>query len=338
MRPVAGWRRAFAAPLTWLGAWVLLLVASPAAADEDWSEPQAGPQTSGTATTTDRESSDEAGGDEDDREDDQESDGEDEDRETDGEATTNAGSETTTEVDSEEDDVPSAKVGGGENKPDKTWALTVEGFTEIPFQIGLAGVIETAGPFRVRGGFGYLPSPFVRTANDVLVGMSGGYSQEDADLVESIVGDTMMWQVGGGLITGRNRGFYVNGGYSLVTFGGTATGSDILAATSDTQIPQRVRDEYGTFDLEIDSTLHQFDAELGVVWKLGGHIQLRTGLGWSFTFASSANVEASVDSANQQVQQGIDSLEQSAESYLNQTFRSYVHPPYLSLGFGFSLH
>lgn len=338
MRSGDRWRRVVGASLFCLGVSVASLVASPAAAEEVGSEPQS----SGSAAETEEESKGDSEGDErsvekDESEDEADDEG-DERPSTSAETETSEEREASTTLDEEEEEPPSAELDGGSQQPEKTWALTVEGFTEIPFQVGLAGVIETASPFRVRGGFGYLPGPYVRAVNDVLVGMSGGYSQQDADLVESVVKDTMMWQIGGGLITGRNRGFYVNGGYSLVTFGGTATGSDILAAAAGAEIPQRVRDEYGTFDLEIDTTLHQVDAELGVVWKLGGHIQLRTGLGWSFTFASSANIEASVNANDQRVQQGIDALEQTAESYLNQTYRSYLHPPYLSLGFGFSLH
>ena len=256
--------------------------------------------------------------------------------------------EEVTEVEPPETDekVEDGKDGPGETDEGDTsengsnesrWALTASGFTEVPLQIGGELQIDPPGHLRLRGGIGYLPSTYMTVANELLVGAFDEYTDEDAALVESTVGNSLLWQAGIGFVTGDNEGFYMTAGYAAATFAGTAASGELLESSTDQEIPDRVKNRYPNREFDIGSTLHQLDLEMGVEWKFN-HLSLRSGLGWSFTFASTADVEAQFGDDRARIQEQLDEIEREAEKDLNETYRSYVHPPYLSVGLGFAFH
>lgn len=236
------------------------------------------------------------------------------------------------------DDAPSeGSATDGEVPTGDGWAVTAGAFTEAPLQLGAELYIDAPGPLRLRGGIGYLPSGYMQAANAILVGAFDEYSEDDAALVESTIGNSLLWQVGGGFVTGDNQGFYLLAGYTAATFAGTAASGDLVERATDREIPDRVKNRYGDREFDVDSTLHQLDLELGVEWKFD-HLSLRSGIGWSWTFASSATVRAKFGEDDERVRQALDEIENEAESHLNDTYRSYIHPPYLTVGMGFSFH
>ena len=252
---------------------------------------------------------------------------------------TDGGEEETAEVEPpKEADEPSDE--GETPEPGQSssqWALTASGFTEVPLQLGGELQIDAPGHLRLRGGIGYLPSSYMTVANELLVGAFDEYTEEDAALVESTVGNSLLWQAGIGFVTGDNEGFYMTAGYAAATFGGTAASGALVESSTDQEIPDRVKNRYPNREFDIGSTLHQLDLEFGVEWKFN-HLSLRSGLGWSFTFASTADVEAQFGDDRARIQEQLDEIERQAEKDLNETYRSYVHPPYLSVGLGFAFH
>lgn len=220
---------------------------------------------------------------------------------------------------------------------EKKWAVTAEVFTEIPFQLGGAAIVDTPAPVQLRGGIGYLPGPYMRTANDFLVGAFDGYGREDAKLVESTVKNSLLWQLGAGIVSGDNQGVYFAVGYTAATFGGTAASATLIEQATGEELPDRVKEREDSLDFDVRASLHQLDLELGLLWKFS-HVSLRTGLGWSWTFASVANVDAQFDGDDERVDEVLEEIERRAEAHLDDTYRSYVHPPYLSIGIGFAAY
>ncbi|MFB6351862.1 MAG: hypothetical protein ABEN55_12605, partial [Bradymonadaceae bacterium] len=206
---------------------------------------------------------------------------------------------------------------------------------DVPLQLGGELYVDATGPLRVRGGIGYLPGAYMRAANEILVGAFPRYTEDDADLVDSTVGNSLLWQIAAGFVTGDNEGIYVTAGYTAATFAGAVASGELIARATDRDIPDRLKNRYGDREFDIDSTLHQADIEIGVEWKFN-HLSLRSGIGWAWTFASSATVRAKFGDDNQKAQETLDKIESEAESHLNNTYRSYVHPPYLSVGMGFA--
>lgn len=240
-----------------------------------------------------------------------------------------------TEPEGAEPEVPEST--GAPIESEKKWAVTAEAFTEIPFQLGGAAIVDTPAPVQLRGGIGYLPGPYMRTANDFLVGAFDGYSREDAKLVESTVKDSLLWQLGVGIVSGDNQGVYFAVGYTAATFGGTAASATLIEQATGEELPDRVKEREDSLDFDVRASLHQLDLEFGLLWKFS-HVSLRTGLGWSWSFASAANVDAQFDGDAERVEEVLEAIERRAEAHLDDTYRSYVHPPYLSIGVGFAAY
>lgn len=233
------------------------------------------------------------------------------------------------EVETDSEELPSEKKARGPGK----WAVTLAGFTDIPLQVGAVAQIDPPGALRLRGGIGYLPGGYVKAANGILVGAFKGYTEEDAELVESTVTDSLLWQVSAGLVTGQNQGFYLQGGYAVATFAGTAASGDLIEQSSGREIPARAKNRYDSRDFDVGSTLHQADVEMGFEAKFS-QFSFQIGLGWAFTIASSATVEAQFGDDVPVLRDALDEVERDAEKDLKETYRKYVHPPYLSVGFG----
>ena len=64
-------------------------------------------------------------------------------------------------------------------------------------------------------------------------------------------------------------------------------------------------------------------------------VTLRVSVGWSYTFHSSASLQADQTDRRAQTQDSLKRLELAGESYLVDTFDRYVHPPTISLALGY---
>ncbi len=211
-------------------------------------------------------------------------------------------------------------------------SFRAEGVANVPVQIGAGGVLELPMGFRAGGSIGYLPLSFVGVANDVLVPMTDKYSEQDAELVEQSVGSSMAWRLYGGW-SPPLLGLYIHGGYSMTTFGGSAPSAALLGGVLDNDVPNRREGRSGPRTFQASSTLHQMTLGVGWDWRLGP-VAIRTGVGWSYTFASSANLEANFGAERPELQEAIDSIEKDGEAYLENTYNTYLHPPWVTVAVG----
>jgi len=236
-----------------------------------------------------------------------------------------------------EGDAPDRPAINGEIPTGGGWAVTAAGFTELPLQLGAELTVDAPGPLRLRGGLGYLPNGYMQVANQMLVGAFDNYTEADAALVESTIGNSLLWQLGGGFVTGDNQGFFLLAGYTAATFAGTAASGDLIERSTEREIPQRIKNRYADREFQISSTLHQVDLEIGVEWKFD-HLSLRSGIGWSWTFAANTTVDAQFGQDDDRTRQTLDEIESDVETHLDDTYRRHIHPPYLSAGVGVSFY
>jgi hypothetical protein len=209
----------------------------------------------------------------------------------------------------------------------------VEGVANVPIQLGVGGVLELPAGIRAGGSIGYLPTSFVGVANDIIVPMTDKYSEEDAGLVEQTVGDSLAWRLYGGW-SPPLLGLYFHGGYSMTTFGGSAPSAALLGSITNNDFPEgRGGRSPSSGSFEASSTLHQLFIGVGWDFKLGP-IALRLGAGWSYTFASSANLEANFEPRREPVQRVVDEIEKDGEEYLQKTYNKYLHPPWATVAVG----
>ena len=87
--------------------------------------------------------------------------------------------------------------------------------------------------------------------------------------------------------------------------------------------------------VELSSTLHMLDAELGWEWWLGSEVSLRLGLGWAYTVSASAELDVSIEPSNAQEEEVVGLIEQEGSRQLGELYTSFFHPPSLNVALGF---
>ena len=216
--------------------------------------------------------------------------------------------------------------------------------TDLPLQIGLNALVEFDQQWRLSTSLGYMPQGYVALTNKVVMMIPYTYEEPTAELIEDTIQNSLVWRVMAGW-SPKSYGFYTHVGYALATLGGGAstvaliegiTGQEIETSNMNEQYNEN-REKIG---INAASNLHMFSLELGWEWKLSEltkdrWLTLRTALGWSYTFSSSALLSADTDDRRPIVQGAFDRLEAAGEKYLVDTFDTYVHPPTLSLAIGY---
>ena len=216
--------------------------------------------------------------------------------------------------------------------------------TDLPLQIGLNALVEFDQQWRLSTSLGYMPQGYVALTNKVVMMIPYTYEEPTAELIEDTIQNSLVWRVMAGW-SPKSYGFYTHVGYALATLGGGAstvaliegiTGQEIETSNMNGQYNEN-REKIG---INAASNLHMLSLELGWEWKLSEltkdrWLTLRTALGWSYTFSSSALLRADTDDRGPIVQGAFDRLEAAGEKYLVDTFDTYVHPPTLSLAIGY---
>lgn len=204
--------------------------------------------------------------------------------------------------------------------------------TDVPLLIG--GGLQFEFPGRIRGSVsvGSLPLGYIRAGNWVSTGMFEEYNDNQATLVEDSVQSSLVWRFHGGMRPMKDLGLYIDGGYTLATLGGRSTSGETIDELVEADIPMSVQE---SFDVDATSTLHMLDLEVGWEFFRETLWNVRAGIGWSFTVAAEASLESRYEGQGEQEQAAIDALERQGEDHLVESYKKYVHPPYLTLSVGF---
>ncbi len=211
----------------------------------------------------------------------------------------------------------------------KPWHLDFTAGTQFP--IDIAGRVTVEGPLRLQlsTSLGAMPGAYVDAINAVLVGFQV-YSQADANLIAAAIKNSLVWRTQLGWRLLENWGFYFQLGYTLVALGGSLTGSEAITAATGKQPPNGE----SRVDVKAAAMLHMLGGEIGYQWKLPFGLLIRVAGGAQFTVASSTDLSA--PSASSRAQQKFEPLLQAGEDYLNTTFKTYVHAPYISVQVGYA--
>jgi hypothetical protein len=225
-------------------------------------------------------------------------------------------------------------VGGAGASHAKSLNRRIEIGTEVPVQVGLGLILEHPGSrLWWRGSVGFVPPGYVTLANEVTQQFEPDYTDPTADLVVNTLERSLVLRTGVGWWPFQKSGFTFGIGYTLVTLGGGSTTQEVIEGVYGIRIDDRFlpADER---NLSTEATLHMADFMLGWDLDLGKRTVLRLSLGWSYTFSSSATVEAEFTADRNAGNQAIAQLEEATEEYLSETFRNYVHPVQVGISLG----
>ena len=232
--------------------------------------------------------------------------------------------------------------------PEEALKSRVELLTDAPLHIGVGALFEGPQRWRLSTSIGWMPSAYVQGANSIVRAFVPTYTEETATLVEDTIQNSLVWRIHGGWRPLKSKGFYTHIGYTFVGLGGGSTARSLLEGITgqsfnDTSMRgERARTESDEpITIDADATLHLFDIEVGWEWRLssqeaqGGTWTMRAALGWSYTFTSTAELNAEVDETQPRLNAFFNGLESAGEVYLIDTFESYIHPPSLTLALGY---
>lgn len=214
-------------------------------------------------------------------------------------------------------------------------SLRVEAVTDVPLLVGAGLLLETRSRFRVRTSLGVMPQGYLRLSNSLLSRVDEDYPEEAQVLMEQAVDDTITWRSQVGVRPFERAGFYVHAGYTLLGVRGDATGEELIGAAEAFEEDQgELMRRMNPSMVTMNSRLHMIDMELGWDFALGERANLRLGAGWAYTLYSKTRVEADFEPSDEMPQDEVALFEEVSSKYLDAIYRSYVHPPSLSVAFG----
>lgn len=194
--------------------------------------------------------------------------------------------------------------------------------------IGVRGQVEAPFRLRLSTTLGVMPGPYVGAINGFLVGV-GAYNQATADLIREALATSLMWRTHLGYRPFRAHGLTVEAGYGLVALGGGASAAELITAMTGQAVP----DQADAKNFKIGSALHMLDVELGWEWVLFRHLFVRAAVGGAFTLGSSTTITPDFQP---RAPRAIAIFTRAGESYLDDTYRSYVFTPVVSMWAGWA--
>lgn len=200
--------------------------------------------------------------------------------------------------------------------------------TDAPLDVGAGLAVEAPHRLRAQTTVGIMPGVYVDGINEILVGF-GAYDQATADLVHDALKNSLIWRTSLGWRPWERHGFYALAGYTLVTLGGGATGSEIIEAATGKELPPSDRGMPRSFTC--NSTLHMATVELG--WEFHtGPVVIRTALGGVFTFAAHTTITPDYTPA---APKPTADFAAAGAQYLDDIYTSYVFSPVATVMVGY---
>lgn len=201
--------------------------------------------------------------------------------------------------------------------------------TEFPIDVEVAARVELPHRIRLTVGAGLMPGPYSSAINGFLEGV-GAYDEATADLVASTLSSSFVLRAHGGFRFFPEHGFYADGGYRLVTLGGSSEAAAIVAVATGQPVPAGEEER----PVDVASTLHMIDLELG--WELHpiDHLIVRPSVGGAFTVGASTTIEPQFDARARRLVEG---FARYGEDFLDDTYTSYVFSPVLGIAVGYEL-
>ncbi len=208
--------------------------------------------------------------------------------------------------------------------------FSLEAVTNAPVDIG--GRVTIEAPFRVRlsMGFGAIPGAYVGLINDALA-TAGAYDGFVARSVDAAFNRGTSWRSQIGLRPFKNSGFYLDGGYAVITLQGRLSGSDVAAMAANFDVDTTGIDQ-GAYELETE--VRMWAAEMGWQGQLNDGLVFGIGIGVLGTLSSKSLVRTSSE-AGSSGPQGLATT--AAVAFLDQQIETYGYLPTLTVRLGYDL-
>lgn len=210
------------------------------------------------------------------------------------------------------------------------WHVRTESVTDAPLQVGQRVVAEFPGRLRLTSDVGWMPGDYVHAINEIILYFDG-YDRDTAVLVEESLTSSMVWRQSLGWRPFRRAGFYLEGGYTLVTLGGGVALSTVLAESTGYRIPDWMFEGY-EFGLETD--LHMATAELGWEGRIWRRLAWRFALGGFYTVNAETEITPNFDAGL--LQWYVDDFCDDSERDLDGKYEEWFHAPTVTVGLGYA--
>jgi hypothetical protein len=175
---------------------------------------------------------------------------------------------------------------------------------------------------------GVMPRGYLDTINAISESI-GWYDELTSELIAASLENALVWRVGVGWRPLQERGWYVRGGYSFAALGGGLSGTEVIAAVTDSS-PSSADDARS---FAVDARVHLLDIETGWRVRLHESWTLRLGIGGSFTVLADCAVTPDWDVSRGRAI-AVRELAASGENYLEDVFQKYVHTVTLTVATG----
>ncbi len=221
---------------------------------------------------------------------------------------------------------------GSASGAERRWHADLEGLTDIPVQVGAR--ISALLPFGIRAStsLGVFPAGYAELINH-LATATGLYGEKTADLILTVLTNSLVWRTHLGWQPFSGRGPYVDLGYGLVVLGG-ALGSEVVLSEI-TKLPSPPSGLFSDHNYQISSTLHMLDIEVGWSFLVGQGWVIRTGLGFTATVAARTQIEPDFVPI---LSSPVEEFCRDEEKSLNEIYRTHVLMPTLTLAVGYRFY
>ena len=208
------------------------------------------------------------------------------------------------------------------------WSGSLDAVTDVPLHVGAR--IRVESPERLRFAFsaGVLPEAYVGLINAAVVA-SGGYDEDTAELVAASLKESLVMRAAAGWRPFARRGFFAEANLTHVSLGGDVQGEDVFVVATGAAPPATGSGR----EYSVQSTLVLVGAELGWEWRLKRGVALRASLGFASTISARTTVEPKFDPIAPLL---VKRFTDESEAWLDDTYRTYVHPPVVGLSAGWS--
>lgn len=156
------------------------------------------------------------------------------------------------------------------------------------------------------------------------------YPAELAALVDQTLSNSVVVRTRVGWRPFPKHGWHFQTGYTVATLGGDLTGAEVVAVAAGVAPPDR------DAALAVDASATVGFVDIGTGWdfRVSRQLFVRPALGWSFAVNASTTLDPSVEARTPAARRALDELVQQGQVLLDDTFTSYVHPPWIAVSVG----
>ncbi len=208
--------------------------------------------------------------------------------------------------------------------------VVAEAGTVAPVFVGAGARVELGPRLRFGAAGGPMPQAYLTLVNEVIQAFYPPYTDDAATLVDVALDRAGALRLSAGARPFRALGFTTDATYTYVGGAGATTGSELVEAFVGGD-GRNLGENPPTVDAR--ASLHLLGAEVGYEHRVWERLVLRGALGFGFTVAAGASIEAEVARGRRTVD---GELAAEGEAALIDVLQGYAHTPTASVMLGWS--